>query len=231
MGDMHLERLDGLQPSAREKARAAFGQAENEGLGVLLTSGLRTYAEQDELYAQGRTKPGKVVTNARAGESYHNFGLAFDFVVVKAGRAVWDPKHPDWKRFVRIAKAHGYAWGGDWPNPDNPHFQTKTLPSLTSLRAKFPGGYGADQGPLQFVPRDRLPLRLGHKDGMKKLVSKLQRGLGIRVNGRFGKRTESAVTEWQAVHNTRGAFVAVGRGLEIDGRVGRKTWDALFAGS
>lgn len=226
---MHLERLDGLQPVVREKARAAFDQAQKEGLGVLLTSGLRTYREQDALFALGRTKPGKVVTNAMAGESYHNFGLALDFVVVSQGRAVWDASHAQWKRFVRIAKSHGFDWGGDL-NSDNPHFQIKNPPSLTSLRAKYPHGYDPGAGEIDLVQRDRLPLRRGHIDGEKKLVSELQKRLGIRVNGRFGKRTEAAVIEWQAVHNERGEVVALGKGLSIDGRVGRKTWDALSVG-
>lgn len=229
MADMHLERLDGLQPPAREKARAAFDQAEKEGLGVLLTSGLRTYREQDALYALGRTKPGKVVTNARAGESYHNFGLALDFVVVSQDRAVWDASHAQWKRFVQIAKSHGFDWGGDL-NSDNPHFQIKNPPSLTSLRAKYTQGYHPDAGEIDPVPRDRLPLKRGHIDGEKKLVSELQRRLGIRVNGRFGALAEAAVIKWQAVHNERGEVVAVGKGLRIDGRVGRKTWEALSVG-
>jgi peptidoglycan L-alanyl-D-glutamate endopeptidase CwlK len=226
MGISHIERVEKLQPVARVKARAAFQQAEEEGLSLLVTSGLRSFAEQDALFALGRTKPGKVVTDARAGESYHNFGLAFDFVVVIRGHAVWDASHAQWKRFVRIAKSLGFDWGGDL-NSDNPHFQIKNPPSVASLRTTFPQGYRPG-GEIEEVPRDRLPLFRGHINGEKKLVSELQRGLGIRVNGRFGGRTESAVIDWQAIHNKRGEVVPFGKGLTIDGRVDRKTWDSIF---
>jgi len=87
---VHLERLKGLQPSVGEKAVAAFQEAKEEGLGLLVTCGLRTFPEQARLYAQGRTRPGRIVTNAKPGQSYHNFGLAFDFVVVKGDRAIWN---------------------------------------------------------------------------------------------------------------------------------------------
>ncbi len=75
--------------------------ASHEGLGLLVTQGLRTWAEQDALYAKGRTIPpiGKlfVVTKARGGQSWHNFGLAFDIVVLDAlGKNDWDISHPGW---------------------------------------------------------------------------------------------------------------------------------------
>lgn len=231
MADSHIERVEKLQPAARVRARAAFQKAEEEGLSVLVASGLRSFAEQDALFALGRTKPGKVVTNAQAGESYHNFGLGFDFCLLRQGRALFDQREPDWKRFVRIAKAHGFEWGGDFSNPDFPHFQIKNPPSLVSLRTEFPQGYRPVGGEIEKVPRDRLPLLRGHLDGEKKLVSQLQRGLGIRVNGRFGGRTESAVIDWQAIHNERGEVIPIGKGLKIDGRVGRKTWDSIFVES
>ena len=114
MADQHLERISGLQPELRDKAQAVFAAAAAEGVDIMVVTGLRTFAEQTRLFSQGRTTPGSVVTNARAGESYHNFGLAFDFVVVKNGAAVWNQNHKDWIRFVEIAKAHGFEWGGDW---------------------------------------------------------------------------------------------------------------------
>jgi peptidoglycan LD-endopeptidase CwlK len=101
---------------------------------------LRTFAEQDALFAQGRTKPGAKVTNARAGQSYHNYGLAIDIVLLidKDGNgsyeaASWDTttdfdadRMADWQEIVRIFKMHGWEWGGDWRFKDLPHFQ-KTM--------------------------------------------------------------------------------------------------------
>ena len=99
---------------------------------------LRSYAEQDVLFAQGRTTKGKRVTNARGGRSYHNFGLAFDIVLIvdRDGNgtyesASWetnvdfdgDGRH-DWQEVVTIAKQYGWEWGGSWATfPDRPHFQ------------------------------------------------------------------------------------------------------------
>lgn len=100
---------------------------------------LRTYKEQDDLYAIGRTtQPGaKVVTNARGGQSYHNFGLAFDIVLLKDTNgdgtfetASWETNvdfdgdgKADWQEIVTICKQHGWEWGGDWRFTDLPHFQ------------------------------------------------------------------------------------------------------------
>lgn len=69
MGDSHIERLEKLQPAARVKAQAAFQKAEEEGLSVLVASGLRSFAEQDALFALGRTKPGKSSPTRRRGRA------------------------------------------------------------------------------------------------------------------------------------------------------------------
>lgn len=92
---------------------------------------LRTFLEQNELYALGRTKKGKIVTNASAGLSYHNYGLAVDIVLIVDGKtAVWDIKKDfdgdgksDWIEVVNVFKQYGWEWGGDWKFVDYPHFQ------------------------------------------------------------------------------------------------------------
>jgi peptidoglycan L-alanyl-D-glutamate endopeptidase CwlK len=113
---------------------------------------LRTFAEQDALFAQGRSKPGKVVTNAKGGQSYHNYGLAIDIVLIldkdKNGTfetASWDvksdfdgDKKADWMEVVQIFKRYGFEWGGDWKFLDLPHFQKtfgKSIYELKSLHA------------------------------------------------------------------------------------------------
>lgn len=107
----------------------------------------RTIAEQNELYAQGRTKPGKIVTNAKGGQSYHNYGLAVDIVLLwdKDGNgtfetAVWDTKtdfdgdkKSDWMEIVAIFKRYGWEWGGDWKFSDPPHFQKTFGKSIADL--------------------------------------------------------------------------------------------------
>lgn len=102
---------------------------------------LRTFAEQDALYAQGRTKPGKIVTKAKGGLSYHNYGLALDIVLIIDGKeASWDEKSDfdgdrisDWQEVVTIFKQHGWEWGGDWTFRDAPHFQKTFGRSIREL--------------------------------------------------------------------------------------------------
>jgi len=109
---------------------------------------LRTFAEQDALYAQGRTKPGAIVTKAKGGQSYHNYGLAVDIVLLvdKDGNgtfetASWDTKSDfdgdkksDWQEVVAIFKRYGWEWGGDWRFVDAPHFQKTFGRSIVDLQ-------------------------------------------------------------------------------------------------
>lgn len=105
--------LTDLLPPARRRAVAFLDTCKAAGIDVIITSTLRTNAQQDALYAQGRTAPGKVVTNARAGQSWHNYGLAFDFCPIVNGKPAW----ADSKQFTRcgqIAESVGLEWAGRW---------------------------------------------------------------------------------------------------------------------
>jgi len=84
-----------------------------QGIDVIITSTYRDSASQDALYAQGRTKPGKKVTNARAGQSYHNWGVAFDFVPLVNGKAQWN-NAALFTRCGEIAEGVGLEWAGRW---------------------------------------------------------------------------------------------------------------------
>ncbi|GBF73037.1 hypothetical protein PA598K_01322 [Paenibacillus sp. 598K] len=126
-------RLSGLLPVVRLAAERLIDRCYARGVPIVITQGLRTIAEQDALYAQGRTKPGAKVTNARGGYSYHNFGAAIDFaLLLPDGRNVsWDMtrdgngnKLRDWMEVAEEGKKLGFAWGGDWKDfKDNPHFE------------------------------------------------------------------------------------------------------------
>lgn len=123
-----------LHPKIRDRARAFINEAEKQGMKVKVTSGLRTYAEQDKLYAQGRTKAGGKVTNAKAGYSWHNFGNAFDTVLVENGKINWKSKN--WKKLGTLGKTFGFEWGGDWTSfLDQPHFQDRF--GLTTAQARL----------------------------------------------------------------------------------------------
>lgn len=129
------KKLQGVHPLVAAKARQLIEQAYKERINVIITQGLRTIEEQNELYAQGRTKPGKIVTNAKGGYSYHNFGLAFDFAILNADGSVNWNVDEKWKRVGAIGKSLGLEWGGDWKNfKDYPHFQYTFGLSLADLR-------------------------------------------------------------------------------------------------
>lgn len=115
------------------------------------THTLRTFQEQADLYAQGRTKLydaagrrlGKV-TNAKPGFSFHNYGLAIDIVLVVGSAAKWDivtdydgDRKADWMEVVSIFKANGWTWGGDFRSfKDYPHFEKAFGNSISTLKAK-----------------------------------------------------------------------------------------------
>ncbi|MEK4351330.1 M15 family metallopeptidase [Paenibacillus sp. FSL R5-0475] len=138
-------RLIGLHPILLSAATALIERCYTLGVPIIITQGLRTIAEQDALYAQGRTKPGSIVTNAKGGYSYHNYGLAIDFaLLLPDGKSVsWDMKRDgdgdkvtDWQEVVQEAKKLGFEWGGDWTSfKDYPHFQMVFGLTLTQLRA------------------------------------------------------------------------------------------------
>ena len=112
-------------------------------LEVRLTSGYRSAKEQNALYAQGRSEPGQVVTNAKAGQSYHNYGLAVDFVIIHNNKTDYDLNTdrnrndiPDWQELGELGKALGFEWGGDWNSfPDYPHLQMDFDLSIRQLAA------------------------------------------------------------------------------------------------
>jgi peptidoglycan L-alanyl-D-glutamate endopeptidase CwlK len=117
-----------LQPGVREAAVALVKRCYWRGVNIRITHGLRTYAEQTALYNQGRTTPGNIVTNAKAGYSFHNFGVAIDFVLMSSGYDMTADADKDgiadWTEVVTEATRLGFEWGGTWVSfKDFPHFQ------------------------------------------------------------------------------------------------------------
>jgi peptidoglycan L-alanyl-D-glutamate endopeptidase CwlK len=129
-----------LAPSAQAKAREWLAKCRAEGINVKVICGLRSYDEQAGLYAQGRTKPGPKVTNAMPGYSWHNFGVAWDFVVFDTnGRPQWES--PLMERCGLIGEELGLEWGGRWKSPqDTPHLQLKTGITLAEARRRRKNG-------------------------------------------------------------------------------------------
>lgn len=123
-------RLLNVHPKLAGRVRQMAEMLEGENITIRVTQGLRTWADQAALYAQGRTTPGKIVTNAQPGHSYHNFGLAIDVAPFDGNIPDWSVDHPAWKRIVAVGESLGLQSGSEWRTfPDWPHFQmTGQLP-------------------------------------------------------------------------------------------------------
>jgi len=123
---------------------------EKLNLNIIIYFTIRTFQEQNEIYAQGRTKPGKIVTNAKGGQSYHNFGLAFDLAVLKPNKTIdWnqtadinDDDLPDYDQIGEIAEDMGLEWGKRFTNlaGDFGHFQVSFGFKIKELLAFYNKG-------------------------------------------------------------------------------------------
>lgn len=125
-----MDKIDSLHPKIKDEVRKLVNHVNANVLTgsvkMLVTQGLRTFAEQDTLYAK---KP--KVTNAKGGQSIHNYGLAFDFCLVDGKTTIWDvakdfdrDAKADWLEVVKVFKDAGYVWGGDFRSfKDAPHFE------------------------------------------------------------------------------------------------------------
>ena len=125
-----------LHPLIQSRARKLFQLAARRGITLRMTSALRDMNEQARLYAQGRTSPGQIVTYARPGQSYHNYGMAFDVVPMVQGRPDWNSPH--WPLIGQLGEQADLNWGGSWRRPDRPHFEYPI--SLRELQAQYQAG-------------------------------------------------------------------------------------------
>jgi peptidoglycan L-alanyl-D-glutamate endopeptidase CwlK len=133
MDAITLERIKLMHPDKRDELKQMYTSINNllpKGVRLRFTHTLRTIEEQNYLFSQGRTRGGSIVTNAKGGQSIHNYGLAIDIVILldedKNGtfeKAVWNGKH--FNTVVTELKKYGFEWGGDWKFKDAPHFQYK----------------------------------------------------------------------------------------------------------
>lgn len=165
MDQLTLNRISTLHPKIRKTVLDAYTHVNNKllGKGVRLRFAYttRTIEEQNELFAQGRTKLfdkngrrlGKV-TQAKGGQSIHNYHLAFDIVLLLDKNndgvfesASWDTvldfdkdKISDWMEVVSYFKSIGFVWGGDWKFKDKPHFEMTFGHTWRTLKNKLDKG-------------------------------------------------------------------------------------------
>lgn len=120
---LNNQRLLTVLPELQRLAKKVIEDLEAENLRPLITCGYRSNEEQTKLYAQGRTRAGKIVTFAKPGESLHNHRRALDFAFLDAnGDIDWSDKL--FRRLGIVAKINGLKWGGDWKKfKDRPHIE------------------------------------------------------------------------------------------------------------
>jgi peptidoglycan LD-endopeptidase CwlK len=144
-------RLKDVHP---ELARRIHQLADMLEFPMRVTQGLRTYAQQDALYAQGRTEPGLVVTEAKGGYSMHNFGLAVDVAPTDGFAIDWNGKDAKWAEILSKAPSCGLAEGAAWRTfPDEPHLYPQEVPSAPDDNMR----YLFNEGGLVAVWKELLP--------------------------------------------------------------------------
>jgi len=124
------QRIKTLDPRLQQPATNFINDTQDwTGVKLRVSEAYRSVADQNAYYQKGRDAqgnvidPSKVVTYAKGGQSYHNYGLAFDVVIMSKGQPNWaTPITPD---IAAFGQQQGFEWGGTWPTPktDNPHFQ------------------------------------------------------------------------------------------------------------
>jgi peptidoglycan L-alanyl-D-glutamate endopeptidase CwlK len=128
--------LDDLIPPAKERVERFLSLCKDNNIDLLVTSTYRDNESQQALYEQGRTTAGKVVTNAKAGDSWHNWRCAVDVVPMVNGKPNWDGLHPVWDQIGTLGEQAGLEWAGRWRTfKELAHFQYTGGLTLTDLKS------------------------------------------------------------------------------------------------
>jgi len=116
-------KIEDLHPHVQTRCENFLAECKKSGIDILITCTYRDIAAQNALYAQGRTTLGHVVTDARGGQSFHQYCVAFDTVPIVNGKPIWDNEQT-WLSIGHIGKCCGLEWAGDWIHfKEKPHFQ------------------------------------------------------------------------------------------------------------
>ncbi len=148
-------KIDDLKTPAKIRAFKFLSEAKQRGIDVLVTCTLRDKEAQDAIFAEGRSReeldraglfhveprPGPIRTNAKGGESFHQYGVALDVVPLRAGKPVWgDVAAQDralWRELGEIGEACGLEWAGRWQGRlrEMAHFQYTAGLRVADFRA------------------------------------------------------------------------------------------------
>ncbi|MGG4152304.1 peptidoglycan-binding protein [Peribacillus muralis] len=219
----------GVDAVVKASALEMIERAYTEGIAVQISAGYRSLEEQAALYGQGRvysyngknySDPGKpVVTDAKPGQSYHNFGLAIDFFLVSddGRKAIWTVDSR-WKHVAAIGKKLGFDWGGDWRAfKDYPHLEMTGGLTYTQLQA------GKKPQLTNLFKTTKASKGDGQIMSIQKTVNSRYK-TNLAVDGFFGPKTRTALlkgiqTELNRQYNHR---------LAVDGKWGPKTKAAMI---
>ena len=213
-----------LHPELQRKIQMLVASCEKNGLKIGIGECVRTVAEQDALYAQGRTKAGKKVTNAKGStySSMHQWYVAFDFYR-NDGKGAYYDNDGFFTKVGKIGVTLGLEWGGNWKNPvDKPHFQlpnwgstTAQLKKLYGTPEKFKMSWGA---PLPTQKNNLVLAKATVKKGSSGTNAKYLQadlnytmGTNLELDGKFGAKSVEVLKKWQAKN-----------GLVADGIYGAK---------
>lgn len=227
--DRSVKRMgSGMNSVVKESALEMIRRAYKEGINVQITDGFRSFAEQTKLYNQGRTTPGQIVTNARAGQSNHNYGLAVDFVLLSEdGTKALYEVNSKWRRVAAIGKSLGFEWGGDWTSfKDYPHLEMMGGLSIRDLQnGKRPSLRSKVSDKVSVPKETEKETKPSKSSGDNAAVKKFQSwlndnyGTGIEEDGYTGPKTrKAALKALQKEFNKQ-----FGSKLVVDGVWGPKT--------
>lgn len=235
-----MRNVSQLHPELQKKVEQLKILCQQNGITIGISECVRTVAEQDVLYAKGRTMPGKIVTKAKGNtySSMHQWGVAFDFYLkmdVDGDGSVSDDALNNstelFNKVGKIGQSIGLEWGGAWKSmKDLPHFQ---LPNWGSTSAKLKRLYGTPEKFMATWKKKGQTVTESNKittttkeseDYNMKTIKKGSKGNAVKVwqiiigaaaDGIFGSGTERMTKTWQGNH-----------GLTADGIVGAKSWKA-----
>lgn len=126
--------INELEPETRERCVKLLQRCAAEKHPVIVVQTFRSFEEQEALYAKGRVRPGPVVTNARGGDSWHNFRRAFDVVFLRGSQITWDGP---WSKVGEFGEELGLVWGGRFTKlADRPHFEFHPVLTLVQAQAQ-----------------------------------------------------------------------------------------------
>ena len=212
-----------LHPILQTKMQQFLSLCQKEGLKVGIGECVRSVAEQDALYAQGRTKPGGIVTNAKGStyHSMHQWGVAFDFYR-NDGKGAYNEANGFFKEVGALSKTLGLEWGGDWKSfQDQPHIQ---LPYWGSSPTKLKNLYATPER-FRTTWNPEVPKKTVKKGSSENDIGWLQNELckwttmKLLIDRTWGDETENAIKTYQNMLGWNGSGIA-----------GSKTIEALFNG-